>query len=91
MISIFYSVFFPTLGADKIYWLPTYLTREDLELPIISSEELIAGLKNKGIAEAAELNDELAEKLQKYIDDDYLVVLMTAGPADEWLRGKFTS
>ena len=79
------------IGADKIYWLPTYLTREDLELPIISSEELIAGLKNKGIAEAAELNDELAEKLQKYIDDDYLVVLMTAGPADEWLRRKFTS
>ena len=41
------------------------------------------------MVEVAELSDDLAEKLQKHIDDGYLVVLMTAGPADGWLREKF--
>lgn len=77
------------LGADKIYWLPTYLTRENPNLPVLKSEELIDGLINKEVAEAAELSDDLVEKLQKYIDDNYLVILMTAGPADGWLREKF--
>ena len=78
------------LGADKIYWLPTYLTRENPDLPVLTPRELIDGLVNKDVAEVAELNDELAEKLQKYIDDNYLVILMTAGPADGWLREKFS-
>ena len=74
------------IGATKIYWIPTYLTREDPDLEIISAEELIAGLSNKDIAEPAELNDELFEKILKYRDDGYLILLMTAGPADGWLR-----
>ena len=77
-------------GADKIYWLPTYLTREDPDLVVLTPSDLINGLSNKDVAEVAELNDELAEKLQRYVDDGYLVILMTAGPADEWLRGKFS-
>ena len=51
--------------------------------------ELIRGLSNKDVAEVAELNDELAEKLKRYVADGYLVILMTAGPADTWLREKF--
>ena len=78
------------VGVDKIYWLPTYLTRENPNLPVLAPEELINGLANKEVAEAAELNDELAERLQKYVDDEYLVILMTAGPADGWLREKFS-
>lgn len=78
------------VGADKIYWLPTYLTREDPELPVLTPAELIDGLVNKDVAEVAEISDELAERLQKYVDEDYLVILMTAGPADGWLREKFS-
>lgn len=77
------------LGADKIYWLPTYLTRENPDLPVLLPEELIDGLANKDVAEVAELGDELAEKLREYVADGYLVILMTAGPADGWLREKF--
>lgn len=77
------------LGADKIYWLPTYLTRENPDLAVLSPEELISGLVNKNVAEAAKLGDELAEKLREYVTDGYLVILMTAGPADGWLREKF--
>lgn len=79
------------LGADKIFWLPTYLTREDDKLPVLKPEELIAGLENKEVAEPAELGDELADKLWGYLHEDYLVILMTAGPADEWLRDEFSN
>ena len=77
------------LGADKIYWLPTYLTRENPELKIIEPEEFINILSNREVAEAIELNDELVLKLKKDLEDGYLVVLMTAGPADEWFRTNF--
>ena len=77
------------LGADKVFWLPTYLTREDPNLVIIKPEEFVEGLTNKEIAEIAELDDNFEKKLWEYVDDEYLVVLMTAGPADEWLRDKF--
>ncbi|MBR0430969.1 hypothetical protein IJJ05_01610 [Candidatus Saccharibacteria bacterium] len=76
-------------GADKIFWLPTYLTRESVDLPVLSPTELIAGLENQEVAEVAELNDELVKKLKKYLDEGYLIALMTAGPADGWLREKF--
>ena len=77
------------VGADKIFWLPTYLTREDPNLLVLTPEDLICGLDNQGIAEAAEANDELAEILRKYVSDNYMVLLMTAGPADGWLREVF--
>ena len=77
------------MGADKIYWLPTYLTRENPDLPVLLPEELIEGLVNKNAAEVAEISDELAEKLRDYVNDGYLVILMTAGPVDTWLREKF--
>lgn len=77
------------LGAEKVFWLPTYLTRENPDLPVIEPQEFIAGLENREVAEPAELGDELAEKLKKYADEGYLVILMTAGPADEWFRGVF--
>ena len=75
--------------ADKVFWLPTYLTRENPELAVLTPEELISGLENREAAETAELSDELAEKLRKYVEEGFLVLLMTAGPADGWLRGKF--
>ena len=76
-------------GVEKIYWLPTYLTRENPDLAVLTPEELIKGLSNSEVAEAVELGDELAEKLRKDVKDDYLVILMTAGPADGWLRDSF--
>ncbi len=76
-------------GVEKIYWLPTYLTRENPDLAVLTPEELIKGLSNSEVAEAVEFGDELAEKLRKDVEDDYLVILMTAGPADGWLRDRF--
>ena len=77
------------LGVDKIFWLPTYLTRENPELSVISPEEFISDLENSEIAEPGEIGEELAKELKKYLNDEYLVILMTAGPADEWFRKEF--
>jgi UDP-N-acetylmuramate--alanine ligase len=72
--------------ADRLFWLPTYLTREDPDLPIIAPEEFIAMLADPKIAEPAELDSELIARAKDLRAKGYLVVLMTAGPADDWLR-----
>lgn len=77
------------LGVDKIYWLPTYLTRENPDLPVLKPDDFIDELENKEVAEAANIGDILAQKLRTDIDEGYIVVLMTAGPADKWLRDNF--
>lgn len=76
-------------SADKLFWLPTYLVREDPNLPILTPEELISGLTNPEIAEVAEANDELAQKIRQLHEEGWLVILLTAGPADSWLREIF--
>ena len=73
-------------GVDKIYWLPTYLTRENPDLNILTPEDLIGGLNDPTKAEAAEIGDDLFKKILDERDSGKLVVLMTAGPADDWLR-----
>ena len=83
--DLYYDAF---IGTEKIFWLPTYLTREDESLPILKPADFINQLNNAEVAEPAELDDELWEQIKKYRDDNYLVILMTAGPADEWLRKK---
>lgn len=83
--DLYYDAF---IGAEKIFWLPTYLTRENPDLPVLSPMDFINGLNNAEAAEPAELDDDLWKEICKYRDDNYLVLLMTAGPADEWLRDK---
>lgn len=73
-------------GVTKLYWLPTYLTREDPDLKILKPTDFIEKLNNKKVAEPAELNDKLGDALLKWHEKGYLVLLMTAGPADLWLR-----
>ncbi|MBQ3309982.1 hypothetical protein IJG73_00875 [Candidatus Saccharibacteria bacterium] len=73
-------------GVAKLFWLPTYLTREDSTLPVIAPEQFIATLAESALAESATLDNQLLTKLQQYLADDYLILLMTAGPADEWFR-----
>lgn len=79
------------LGLEKLFWLPTYLTRENPELAILQPEEFIGSLENFEIAEAAERDEKLALRLKSYLDEGYLVLMMTAGPGDGWLRENFGS
>ena len=74
--------------ADKVYWLPTYLTREDPSLEVLTPEDLISGLINSSVAEPAEMSDALFAEMMNWVERGYLVILMTAGKAYGWLRGK---
>jgi UDP-N-acetylmuramate--alanine ligase len=76
-------------GADQLYWLPTYLSREDKKLKVLQPAELLAKLAKHPPAEAAEPDKKLAEKIRKHLSDDDLLLLMTAGDADDWLRQHF--
>ena len=78
-------------AAEKVFWLPTYLTRENPELEILKPEDFIKTLDEPNLAEAVEMNDDLANRLRNLARDGYLILLMTAGPADAWLRKVFTA
>ena len=76
------------LNASKIYWLPTYLSREDPSLPILTPNELTENIINKENIIFAEPNDELWVKLQEDLNRGALVVGMGAGSIDKWMRQK---
>lgn len=81
-------------GAKKLYWIPTYLAREDPKLPILTPAELIAYLANPEIAEPAELNNVLLAQIRAHLAAGDLVVAMGAAGGhsmDEWLRKHFTT
>ncbi|MBR6964706.1 hypothetical protein IKH83_00070 [Candidatus Saccharibacteria bacterium] len=74
------------LGASKLFWLPTFLTREKPGFELLTPEMLIGEIENPEIAEPADLNDALAEKLLAYKKDGYLILMILTGETDEWAR-----
>lgn len=81
-------------GADKLYWVPSYLAREDPEQAIFSPEELIKNLNEDGrkIASPARLNVDLKTKVQQHLESGDLVLALCGGGGgslDEWLRREF--
>lgn len=72
--------------ADTIYWLPTYQSREDPTLEILTPEQLTARLTNPGVVRYAEMNEALASEIQAARRYGKLVVGMGAGSIDNWLR-----
>jgi UDP-N-acetylmuramate--alanine ligase len=72
--------------ADDVYWLPTYLSREDPNLPILTPEELTQNITNKQSVHVSEFSDELWRVIQQARQDDRLVLGMGAGSIDGWLR-----
>lgn len=77
------------VGADRIFWLPTYLTRENPDLAVLSPEDLIENTVTKSQTTVTELTDELGEEIRRLHNENWLILLMTAGPADGWLREQF--
>lgn len=72
--------------AEHVYWLPTYLTREDQQLAVLTPEELIASLTHPDIAEVAAMDDQLIHHLRQAIEKHKLVLIMGAGDIDPWIR-----
>lgn len=72
--------------AEKIYWLPTYLTREDQTLPVLTPDQLVSKLVNYRDAETAEMDDNLWQKISDHRKQGQLVLVMGAGTIDGWIR-----
>jgi UDP-N-acetylmuramate--alanine ligase len=80
-------------GADKIYWVPSYLAREDKDQKVLSPAELIDNLSPElqKIAEAATLDAKLKDNLHKHLDNGDMVLALSGGGGgslDEWLRSE---
>ncbi len=78
-------------GVKKVYWLPSYLAREDPYQTILSPEDLINYMSNKAIAKPTEKNDKLWQTIQKHLQEGCLVLLLAGGGGgslDEWARQK---
>ncbi|MDR0955859.1 MAG: Mur ligase domain-containing protein [Candidatus Nomurabacteria bacterium] len=76
-------------GAAEVFIVPTFLTRQDLKKdapPVLTPDDLIAGLTDPEIAEAADLDDNLLTKIRDFQKDGALVLLMGAGTIDGWAR-----
>jgi UDP-N-acetylmuramate--alanine ligase len=74
--------------ARKIYWTSTYLTRENVDFEILVAEQLTANITNRESVVYAELDDDLWNAIVQERNDGALVLLMGAGPIDDWARGK---
>ena len=81
-------------GANKIYWVPSYLAREDSTQAILSPAELIKYLSPElqSVAEPMEFDNNLETAINKHIKNGDMVVCLSGGGGgslDEWLRSKF--
>ncbi|MFZ1301714.1 MAG: Mur ligase domain-containing protein [Candidatus Microsaccharimonas sp.] len=72
--------------ARLVYWAPTYLTRENPDQPILTSEELTQNIVNKISIVFSELNDQLWDDITTARENGTLVLLMGAGTIDDWAR-----
>lgn len=81
-------------GADALYWVPSYLAREDPSQPVLPPKQLIKYLDApaKAVAKPMELNDELKKIIQEHLKKVDLVIGLSGGGGsslDEWLRKNF--
>lgn len=79
-------------GVSKLYWVPSYLAREDPDSPVLTPAELVRRLSPEAQAKAepAELNKDLKKKL-KAARKKALVLCLSGGGGgslDEWLRAQ---
>lgn len=77
--------------AEDIYWLPTYLSREDPQFETLTPEQLTERLVNREHVHYAELNDDLWKVIETHRASGKLVLCMGAGSVDSWLRERLAT
>jgi UDP-N-acetylmuramate--L-alanine ligase len=71
--------------ANEIYWLPTYLTRENPDLPILTPQQLTKNINPEKL-HFADLDDNLWQNITTAQKSGKLVLCMGAGTIDGWIR-----
>lgn len=75
-------------GTSAVYWLPTYLSREDANLEVLSPTELMVSTSPETKTEYKEMNESLWQTILSHQKRGDLVLCMSAGDLDTWLREK---
>lgn len=81
-------------GIKKLYWVPSYLTREDPKQHVLTPKELIEYIDNKQVAQPRELNQQLKDDIISHSLAGDLVICISGGGGgslDEWLRKEFSN
>lgn len=83
-------------GTKHLYVVPSYLAREDPNLPLLQPSDLktLMHEPDASVITPSELNENLAQQIRTHIQNGDLVLCLSAGGGnslDEWLRTKFTS
>ncbi len=79
-------------GVKKLYWVPSYLAREDPGQKVISPEEFIDMVDQPAAKESAKLDEDLKNSINDHLNEGDLVVCLSGGGGgslDEWLRQNF--
>ncbi len=76
-------------AAHTVYWLPTYLSREDPKLEILSQQTLIDLVKSDIEIHLAELDENLELQLIHKKNTGSVLVFLGAGSIDAWAREHF--
>ena len=71
--------------AEAVYWLPTYLSRENPDLEVLSPQQLSKQLDPAKL-HVADLDDELWQAIADARHAGKFVLAMGAGSIDSWLR-----
>lgn len=77
-------------NSDKIIWLPTYLSRENPDLEILTPDFLTRKIDGDKV-KFTDLNEDLVAEIAKLKDKNYLVLAMSAGTLDGWVRDNFAN
>ena len=77
-------------GAQQVYWLPTYLSRENPELAVLTPEDLTVDISNRDVVRISGLDDELWAAIENHRQSGDLVLCMGAGSIDGWIRSQLT-
>lgn len=78
-------------GVKKLYWVPSYLAREDPNQAVITPQEFVDEINEPKDKQATELNEELKQKIEGHLKSGDTVVCLSGGGGgslDEWLRAQ---
>ena len=74
-------------NANEVIWLPTYLSRENPDFEILSPEFLSRKISEKTtILDFSDNPKELIEKILSLKAKNRLILAMSAGSLDSWIR-----
>ena len=76
--------------ANKIYWVPTYLTRENPNLATLTPNDLAENITDKTKLIFSNLDEGLWKNISDDVAKGYLALFMGAGTIDDWLRAKLS-